>query len=251
MFNKTHLFKLAFLAFLVHSGAQSSLACLCNGSQPPCVAFQEASAVFVGTVMTVTKWPKQPSDVLQELLVQFSIEQRYKQASVHEITIATATGTECDLVFTKGEKYLVYAYPDSRHDHLATGICTRTKLLSEARLDIEYLSRRNGSAGGRPLLAVSAGRLYDLKGSAVIIEGRNKKYSTTIGTDGGFEVELAEPEEYSVTIIGPFGYQIEPFRRDWKTFSKEGKPALKFERVIVDGQCDFVFLPDHITVWKR
>jgi hypothetical protein len=251
MFKRTRIVAFAFLAFVVHYRAPSSFACLCNGSQPPCAAFQEASAVFVGTVTAITKWSKQQGDVLDELLVQFSIEQSFKHASASEITIATVTGTECDLGFKNGEKYLVYAYKDSRHDHLATGICTRTKLLSEAKQDIDYFRRTNGATNIPPVLAGTAGRLYALEGAQVIIESSNKKYAATIGYYGDFEVELAEPGKYWVTIIGPFGYEIETFREDWKVFSKDGRHAVKFEREVAAGHCDFVILTDYITVAKR
>jgi hypothetical protein len=59
-------------------------------------------------------------------------------ANVESIDVWTDYG-DCGFDFQKGETYLVYASQDEETQQLGTGICYRTKRLSEAGPDLSYL----------------------------------------------------------------------------------------------------------------
>lgn len=56
-----------------------------------------------------------------------------------EVEIATGLGGgDCGFAFQVGADYVVYAYRNSE-GRLETGICSRTRLLSQAAEDVEYI----------------------------------------------------------------------------------------------------------------
>lgn len=110
-----------FIAFIPGS-PDHALACSCGMSGPPCQATWTADAVFSGIVQSVEMINHEdlggPS---QQRLVRFTIEQPFVNAGAGPIEIVTGMGGgDCGYAFTRGRRYLVYAW--KRGTRMYTGI---------------------------------------------------------------------------------------------------------------------------------
>jgi hypothetical protein len=120
---------------------------------------QTASAVFSGQLLSA-EYQKGYVNAFREkkaertgkkieyetLVLTFAVERSWKGDALSRMTLVTKktrdeTGSEthssCDIDFTVGERYLIYAYGDK--DRLGTGYCTRTGKLQGAEEDFKIL----------------------------------------------------------------------------------------------------------------
>ncbi|NOU56717.1 hypothetical protein HN020_18585 [Brevibacillus borstelensis] len=108
-------------------------ACTCAEPPTPKKALEQAEAVFAGTVTAVNS-----AEYGHE--VQFQVNTTWKGVSQSQVLVATGSGDgDCGIAFQAGNDYLVYAHPDTYYSEsggLATNICTRTALLSDASGDL-------------------------------------------------------------------------------------------------------------------
>jgi hypothetical protein len=123
------LFLLIILFSAMTSFPSVSYACKCAG--PPSIEkeLERSNAVFSGKVIDIDNNRNN-----QKIL--FEVEEAWKGVSKTQI-ILTDEQSSCSLNFSEGKSYLVYAY-DFQGD-LTTNICDRTKELSSAKDDLEYL----------------------------------------------------------------------------------------------------------------
>jgi hypothetical protein len=120
------LFTLAIL-FSVHPAA---LACSCVPPPPPVDALAQSDAVFVGTVLKI-------EDGTDNRSVTFRVTRYWKGIDAFVVTVSTGFNDgDCGYPFQEGKPYLVYAHGEKE---LHTNICTRTRLLSDAREDLDEL----------------------------------------------------------------------------------------------------------------
>jgi len=140
-------------------------ACSCvAGSIPPCQAAWDYVAVFTGTVIDIADPapPPQPQNVgpnpirpsiyysptlpgrpfpSSKRVVRIQIAEVLTgvEPGQKEIEIVTGMGGgDCGYAFQSGVDYIVYAYKNSE-GRLETGICSRTRPLTQAAEDIAYL----------------------------------------------------------------------------------------------------------------
>ena len=74
------------------------------------------------------------------------------------------SGSNCDLGFSTGERYLVYGYRDAKNGNLGTSMCTRTRRMNDPRADADiayFDARRAGRSTGGWLSGVVEERHYD------------------------------------------------------------------------------------------
>src|SRR5262245_55689686 len=125
-------------------------ACDCAGNRPPCEAYWEASAVFAGIVTNSSLISVKDGDQqYQQRLVSFAIEEAFR--GPHETSAEVITGVwdgDCGFGFIRGERYLVYAYTNPQDNKLYTSICQRTRALSEAGEDLQYIRGLSSAAHG-------------------------------------------------------------------------------------------------------
>jgi len=78
------LYVLASILIVILS--KPSFACVCRGvQQPPCFAFQEATAVFAGEVVDISEAPFQEGETFHCLLIEFSVEESFKGISTPHV----------------------------------------------------------------------------------------------------------------------------------------------------------------------
>ena len=137
--------------------AEDARACSCAGNVPPCQAYWQASAVFVGTATGMTEPPRLTveearrredagEDVWSRRVFTFAVERPLRGVEGTQVEVRTGMGGgDCGYGFRVGERYLVYAYRDEKTRELSTSICTRTRTLTRAGEDLQYV---NGLAQG-------------------------------------------------------------------------------------------------------
>ena len=138
-------------------------ACSCSPiSEPPCQAAWSYTAVFTGTVTDIAEpVPPQPQTAgpkstrpsmfydsksrpplsFRKRLVRIQIAEVLTgvDPGQKEIEIVTGMGGgDCGYAFQSGVDYIIYAYKNSE-GRLETGICSRTRPLTQAAEDLAYL----------------------------------------------------------------------------------------------------------------
>lgn len=223
---------LILLAVLFLSAPGASQACDCAYAGAPCKALAATPNVFSGTVVRITSISiKLPSgDRYQDRLVLFDIERAYRGLEGKTAEVVTGTGgDDCGYDFREGEKYLVYAFPHPATGKLYSGICTRTRRLSEAGDDLEYLAKKDDPAQGAGIegwiTEQSRGRdnittesIGPLKDTRVTISSKSGRWTVITGNDGRFQLWGLQPGTYRVTP------QFSPrFSEDYRTVTLKPK----------------------------
>jgi len=147
------------LGFLVLLATPSAWACSCAGSNPPCQAAWEVSAVFTGTVIdvaqpSITAQPSSGSTTGRQMAnaprpaltppvrtvrLQLGEVLNGVERDLKEVEVVTGMGGgDCGYGFQVGEAYVVYAYRNSE-GRLSTGICSRTRPLKDAAENLAYM----------------------------------------------------------------------------------------------------------------
>jgi carboxypeptidase family protein len=205
----------AVIAWAIFS-ASNAFACSCAGIRAPCQAYGEAAAVFVGTVINSRVIAaNQSSDLFHRRVVRFVVDTPFRGVNAGEVEVTTGLGGgDCGFGFVETQQYLVYAY--EYEGKLSTGICTRTRSISQAQEDLGYL---RGLTRSKPGVVISGqvvryrrnpqGKLDTLPmtGIAVTIEGQTREKTET-DAKGQYRVEGLPPGEYVVKVSLPEGLSI-------------------------------------------
>jgi len=124
-----------FCVFVVT--ASRADACTCVGGRTTCQAFYEETAVFVGRVDAITLVT--PAHPFSKRRVRLAVTEAFRGVSAAQIEIVTGAGHgDCGYPFKIGESYFVYAYRERNSATLATGVCSRTRLLRDAAEDLAF-----------------------------------------------------------------------------------------------------------------
>ena len=115
-------------------------ACSCGPVPTPAEALERAHVVFSGTVMQIEGMPPHGTP----LLVAFRADRWWKGGNRESVSVVTMSdGAACGFEFSEGEAYLVFADTENliteETGHPMAGICSRTKLLSEAQDELPEL----------------------------------------------------------------------------------------------------------------
>ena len=109
------------------------LACECYKRNDFEQEFSFSKAILVGEVVEIDQ--SKP-----DAIVTFKVEKMWKGAKSETIVVRTNNqGKTCGFIFTRGEKYLVYAYEEGA---LRTSICTRTREVKSAAEDLKELTQK-------------------------------------------------------------------------------------------------------------
>jgi hypothetical protein len=117
--------------------AKPAAACICVGVGAPCEAFFDASAVFIGTVVSID--PVSTTQPFSQRRVHLEVSDAFRGMTTQNVDVETGEGSgDCGYRFNVGERYLVYASVRPGSQTLTTSICTRTKPLSNAQEDAAF-----------------------------------------------------------------------------------------------------------------
>jgi len=201
----------------------SALACDCGYAGAPCKAFANTPTVFAGRVariLTINR-KTQAGDDFKDRLVFFGVERSYRGWQTNSAEVVTGWGGgDCGYDFREGVRYLVYAYPYAETGKLYTGICQRTRPLSEAAEDLEYLDKKDDPSHGAGI----EGMIEELdpkkrieviggiEGMPVLLDGPSGRQKVISQKDGRFQLWGLKPGSYNVTAMLP-----KSFLRDEQT----------------------------------
>ncbi len=157
---------LTFLFVFFLFNAATAFGCVCDTSVSFAESFKEASAVFSGKFVgaeyrrgivsksiETTFFPGDEKKIYEVLVLKFQVEKSWKGAAKREIVLLTnharfsdgsTSVSDCDLLFDKGKRYLIYAY--GAENELQTSACSRTARLERAKKDLKLLG-----AGKKPV----------------------------------------------------------------------------------------------------
>lgn len=122
------IFSTIFFVYLFFA-SNSVIACDCAAYDIP-TSFEQSKAVFIGKVTDIG---------FRDSYVDFNVEKSWKSVDVDQITLDIIGCDRMD--FAIGKVYLVYAYADG--SSLNTGSCTRTREISKADEDLNFLRDKN------------------------------------------------------------------------------------------------------------
>jgi hypothetical protein len=165
----------------------------------------------VVTISTINR--KTPSgDDFKDRLVFFEVERSYRGWEARAAEVVTGWGgDDCGYDFREGMRYLVHAYPHQETGKLYTGICQRTRPLSEAAEDMEYLNTKDEPSHGAGI----EGRIEELdskkrievvgflEGMPVLISGPSGRQTIVSQKDGRFQLWGLSPGSYRVPPVLP------------------------------------------------
>ena len=205
-------------ALLFFACATPAAACTCAGAGKPCEAYWDASTVFVGTVtFSTTTKVKEVGYEFTKRLVRFHVDRPLRNIVASDVEIMTGLGdADCGFGFRLGGQYLVYAY--SNDDKvLSTSICTRTRPLSQATADLEYVrglsqAAPGGTISGEVKLQRPSYQYPDpmpaVKDAKILLAGTNKNFETRTDAEGKYSISGLPPGTYKVRIELPEGLSI-------------------------------------------
>ena len=196
-------------------------ACSCFAGQPPCAAFGAASAVFIGTATdSRTKEPKAGNREEVDwtpVVVSFAVLQPFLGVEGAEVEVATGRGGgDCGYTFRKGETYLVYASRSADGKQLLTGICSRTRSVSNASEDLEFLRGLGARGPGvtidvkveRSRHSVKEGNSTPTGGLAdarLTFEGAGESREVRTDSEGRARLSGLKPGTYKIRLTPPEG----------------------------------------------
>jgi len=199
-------------AAILLSLAPSALACSCGAPPPPCQAYWQTPAVFVGTVTAIL-------ETRNGFVARASmrLDHAYKGISGDSVTLFD--DGMCDgPTLTVGEQYLMYTQtPAGPKAAIPSRGCTRSRSVQYAAEDLEFLkglteARLTGTIQGQALGRPDKvfGGDQPLPGVDIEARGSGATYNTSTDADGRFSIRNADPATYEVTATHP-GYSLLEF----------------------------------------
>jgi Carboxypeptidase regulatory-like domain len=220
-------------------------ACTCGVFRPPCEEYGSASAVFIGIVIGDSSISVQDGEYeFQKRLVSFAVEETFLGPQKTSAEVITGMGGgDCGVGFKRGERYLVYAYTNPQDNKLYTSICMRTRALSQAGEDLQYLRGLSSAPPGvriygevqRYWSGVNAGRQPEsMAGIKVSIDGTKKRVELMTDLKGRFSAGGLPGSVYKVKISLPQGLMSYSPEREIKVADR-GCAMVLFD-IVSDGR---------------
>lgn len=221
--------------------SEEAKACTCREyNVPVCAAYWRADAVFGGQLVDIT--PVEKSDNrTPTVMLHFIVEQPFRGIGGDRVLVETLHGTSCDMLFVKGERYLIYASRETG-GQLFAGPCTRTTDLKHANEDLNYL---RALARGDAKEAIMGRLLRDqyapLTGLRVSVQSGDKTTEVKTDAKGDFSVSVLNPGTYTVRAFIPFAAMVMVYGQDeqGKTNATDTLTTFEYEVQVEKNQCQY------------
>ncbi|HET8783365.1 MAG TPA: hypothetical protein VFM63_13155 [Pyrinomonadaceae bacterium] len=240
------------VALVLFAFAASAVACSCAGPGQPCEAYGDAAAVFVGTVTFASSIKvKEAGYEFTNRLIRLHVDRALRNVDTSDVEVVTGLGdADCGFGFRLGGQYLVYAY--SHDGRLQTSICTRTRPLSDAAADLEYINGLSKAAPGGTIFGQaelrrpSRGEEYPLpplKDAKIVIKGPDKQFERKTDAEGKYTISGLPPGKYKVRIELQDGLsiynpevEVELLDRGCRGAYFEAQPDTRINGKVLDAQ---------------
>ena len=194
---------------LVALCSRDAAACECEAAGPPCQNAFRVDAVFLGTVRAITTVATTPESTYPRRLIVFAIDRTFR--GIQDATVEVTTGVgggDCGYVFKDGERYVVYSYR-GRDGRLSTGICTRTRLASQAADDLMFLGQLSSPAVSGHVFGVVTHRKRDLAFGNATTSPVPFVHLLLRGPHGARDAQTDEQGHYDIGGIPAGVYQLQ------------------------------------------
>lgn len=126
--------RLIFLFALLFSlgSAAQVFACSCVANIKPCERYTSAAAIFVGKAVSVKTVGNTENPFAVTEFTTFEIEEIISGTKTKQIVVQNRFASSCDVSFTKGEKYLIFANGNEK-EGFGTNMCSGNKLFSDSQ----------------------------------------------------------------------------------------------------------------------
>ncbi len=139
---------------------------------------------------------------------QFRVEEAFLGVKGAQINVA-GEGTTCDYAFKSGERYLVFAYKDSKTGTFHTNICSGTAPLAESKEGLDYLRKvaklpRGATLAGevgREVSGPDGPAVEPMVKTQVIVRNGKQQFRAVTDESGKFELRGIVPGRYRVHTI--------------------------------------------------
>ncbi|HYG81588.1 MAG TPA: carboxypeptidase regulatory-like domain-containing protein [Pyrinomonadaceae bacterium] len=227
--------------------AASVHACSCLETGPPCQAYWNSSVVFAGTPLDISRIEvERDGHKMIQRLVRFRVEEAFSGGGGRIAEVLTgAWGGDCGYDFEVGRKYLVYGYTIDSEKRIGTGICTRTRPLSEAGEDLDFIRALPSAPQGatiygtaqRYTVNLESGGSWDpagpITGAMVVAASGERRQETVTGSDGRYRFSGLPPGKYTVRVTLPA--KLSPAEE--QTFEVRDRGCAEFNvRAVTDGR---------------
>ncbi len=203
------VFIFSLLLILFSGTIQQTLACTCVANITPCQKFTYADLIFIGKVTAVqpeTEQKFRPGAVR----TTFEVKDIISGEKVTQVAFRNE-GSSCDVSFTEGETYLVFANKNGVQGY-QTSLCSGNEKLSDAGETLAALrDLPKAGAGGRLFGNVSESfkkrekNSFPMAGVKLNIRqvgGKRKTYQAVTDEQGNYELMLP-PGTYKVVPVVP------------------------------------------------
>lgn len=239
----------SFIVILFFLNLQNSLACICLLPPPPCYAYSESEAVFVGTVKNVIR---DDENIIPKVVVE--IEQNFKGMK-GKTAYTYNYATSCHWSFDKNDKFLFYTDLDEKDkNYFFTSYCTRTQKFEDDLVDFEFL---NSVKNSTPNYLIWGQTSYDnqpLKEIQAQVFDDKKKLVGISDENGDLKISVSKEGIYKVRVFPPKGTQMDfttmmnsAFREKVKSLKdynfEKNKPFAEYEIEVKADNCGWFYLP--------
>lgn len=218
------------------------LACTCEPPPPPCYAYGESDAVFIGEIKNISPNALNPGflDKVEVGVIQSFKGMTYKTAYTHN------SGHSCMWTFHKGQKLLFYVNTNDKDKNLfGAGLCSRTSRFDEGLSDFNFFKSLADTTprywiwgttfrdwGGGPIQGIRA-EVLDNKRKVIGVSDINGDLKISVSKEGKYKVRVFTPKGASLAFP-----QREEQRKILKATKLEArKPYLEYEVDVKTNQC--------------
>lgn len=198
------------LIFLLGSFQQVS-ACTCLANSSACQQYSFSETIFVGKVGSIKKEGENKNPNWYKEFTTFEVEELISGTNTKQIVVQNRAGTSCDISFSQGEKYLIFANGDAKTG-FKTGYCSGNLLLADAeKMIAELKALPKAGTGGKIFGNVSetltkrAKRYAPMAGIELKIQridGKKKNYKVVTDVEGNYELVVPQGK-YKVNLSVP------------------------------------------------
>lgn len=200
------------LAVVVIHAAEAT-GCTCVQSPPACEVYWETNAILLGTPVAVDD--VRVGGELMERRFRFRVEEAFRGGiTAREIDVVTAAEpASCGATFELGTPYLVYGVRTLDGSPVTTGLCTRTRPVSEAKEDLEYIRGLADAAPDGMILGTvtrfvpsfrdDGHTVYPIDGARVIATSGGRHFETRSNAEGEYRLPGLPAGSYVFAVVLP------------------------------------------------
>lgn len=228
----------SLLIFLAIVPSVSACQCPETSAPPTCALFWRSQIVMTALVTRVNQAPDSFGRYPEGTLVHLSVKRLYKGRVGKHVTDIQGQEGNCKTIYRVGRQYLIFASGyEEQSNLLKTDLCNGTAEVSHAMKELDHIKKLAGKLTLPSLQGkVLKGRYEPLGQVKILIEGMGKKYEAITNNEGKYKMELAEPGQYNVTVIGKFAGGRFSYGQDEGTLKSNG---IHYLVVLGRGQCDY------------